>query len=193
MKEKLESIRELYTLLKSKEIFVETIPHPKVTSCDDSRRYYEELGYNLTEYSLCKNLFIRDKRGKKFWLVIVDYQKRVDMILLRAMLGTSKLGPATIANLLDILDVEKGSVSIFSLINDKQRKVNVILDEELKYKNKLAFHPNYNGLTCFIKSNDVVKFLSEMKINYQFVNIPFHEYNNLNDNNNKVLAKCRDK
>jgi Ala-tRNA(Pro) deacylase len=98
--------------------------------------------------------------------------KKVDLDTLRERLGTSKLGPATIENLKEILDVEPGSVSLFSILHDKEKRVEVMIDEELSEKNRLAFHPNYNGLTSLINFKDSIRFLKEVGATYSVGEIP---------------------
>lgn len=176
MKEELKKVSLVYKSLKEMQIEVETIGHPIVKSCLESKEHYDKQGYSIKEYGLCKNLFIRDKKGKNFWLVIVDYLKEIDMSSLRTILGTSKLGPATNDNLADILAVESGSVSLFSVLNDKEMKVKVIIDNSLMTKKKLAFHPNYSGMTSFISKSDTIKFLEETKREYCLIDVPSKEY-----------------
>jgi len=178
-REELKRAREVLHLLKDMHISVSKIEHSPVRSCIDARKYYDTAGYDIRNYGLCKNLFIRDKRGKHFWLIIIDYLKQIDMELLRNIFKSAKLGPATEDNLLNILGVPSGSVSIFSIINDYEQKVNVIIDSDLCNKEKLAFHPNYNCQTLFISFEDVIKFLDRTQKDYQIMNIP-----HLKDNQN---------
>lgn len=173
MKEKLKDIKKLYEYLRLIGVSVNTIVHPEVLSCEESKVHYDSMGYDEKDYGLCKNIFIRDKKGKNFWLIIVDYRKRIDMGELKEVLKTSKrLGMATSNDLLDILGVESGSVSLFSVINDTDRRVKVIMDRSLMAKETLAFHPNYSGITSFINKDDAIKFLDTMGHEYDVLDVP---------------------
>lgn len=189
MKEKLIKVREVYKTLAEMGIFVETIEHPEIIKCEQSKYYYDKAGYDIKDYALCKNIVVRDKKGKKFWLVIVDYQSEIDMEQLRLILGSSKLGTATTANLEELLDTVPGSVSLFSIIADKEKKVEVILDSSVLDKGKLAFHPNYSGLTSFISSEDVAKFLEYSKSKYCFMDVPKKISEEMEYTKSKVLVK----
>jgi Ala-tRNA(Pro) deacylase len=172
MKERLELVKALYQYLSSIDIDNNTICHPEVISCNESKIYYDEFGFDENQYGLCKNILLRDKKGKNFLLVIVDYRKMIDIDELRNVLGTKRLGLATHSDLQEILGVKPGSVSLFSIFNDKDKKVKVVLDEELMTKQLLAFHPNYSGLTSFIRSYDAIKFIDAMKSDYTIIDIP---------------------
>jgi Ala-tRNA(Pro) deacylase len=175
MKDKLREIQQLYQYLQSIQVSVKTITHPEVVSCEESKKHYDMLGYDEEQYGLCKNIFIRDKKGKNFWLVIIDYRKKIDMEELREVLGTKRLGFATSDDLSRILGVQSGSVSLFSVINDRDSKVKVVIDEDLMRKPSLAFHPNYSGLTSFISARDALRFLMSMDNEYAILDVPSKE------------------
>lgn len=175
MKEKLFEIQQLYQYLQSIGVRAKTITHPEVVSCEESKRYYDMQGYDEENYGLCKNILLRDKKGKSFWLVIVDYRKKIDLDGLREILGTKRLGFATKDDLSSTLGVKSGSVSLFSVYNDKESKVKVVLDEDLMYKETLAFHPNYSGLTSFITGGEALKFLDAVGSQYAILDVPSKE------------------
>lgn len=173
MKDKLIQTREVFKCLEELEIPVKLITHPEVISCSESKICYDEQGIDETKYGLCKNILLRDKKGKTFWLLITDYKKQIDLLKLKDVLNESKrIGFATQDDLMTYLGTESGSVSLFSIINDKIGKVKVIIDEDLFDRPKLAFHPNYNGMTVFIKKEDTFKFLEANNNDYEFLKIP---------------------
>lgn len=128
MKEKIEELKKIYKYLQDLEIRFKTISHPKVISCEESKKYYDLKGMDESKYSLCKNILIRDKKGKNFWLVILDFTKKLDLEMLRDYIGSSKLGLATIEDLDRLLKSKPGSVSLFSLFNDNDKKIKIIFD-----------------------------------------------------------------
>jgi Ala-tRNA(Pro) deacylase len=192
MNNKLKRLKELYSYLQKISISVATISHPEVISCEESKSYYDALGYEEKQYGLCKNIFIRDKKGKNFWLIIIDHNKMIDMVELKEVLhSTRKIGFATSQNLENILGVEAGAVSLFSIFNDKEKRVKVIIDECLIDKDILAFHPNYRGLTSFISSQDAIKFLDSMSCTYSVLAVPSIEkivYSNIEKTTCRTLS-----
>lgn len=168
MKEKLVEVKRLLEYLRMIEISPILIEHDEVISCDDSKTIYDAKGYDEKYYGLAKNMLLRDKKGKNFWLVILDYKKSLDFEMLRETLGTGKkIGMATEEDLDRLLKSKRGSVSLFSLIYDVEHKVRVIIDEDLISKDYLAFHPNDNTKTAFIRNSDALDFLDSLGVKFQ--------------------------
>ena len=59
----------------------------------------------------------------------------------------------------DLLNTEPGNVSLFNIMYDKEKQVNLIIDEDLLTGKSLAFHPLYNGMSVFLKPTECFKFL----------------------------------
>lgn len=173
MKEKLIKIKQVFEYLETHEILAKTISHPEVVNCEESKMHYDRYGLKEKDYGLCKNIVLRDKKGKSFWLIIIDYQKQIDLEEIKETLGCSKrIGFATENDLKEYLDTEPGSVSLFSVLCDTSKKVKVIIDKDLFQKPTLAFHPSYSGLTSFIKSEDAIKFLRLTSTDYSVSKVP---------------------
>lgn len=187
MIEKMMRVMKICEILKKLDIDPITIEHPETISCEDSKVYYDKYGFDHRTYGLCKNLLIRDKKGKRFWLIIFDYRKKVDFHKLRYLLASSKIGMATNDDLIKILGIQRGEVSIFSILNDSDNKVEVIIDSYLLHKERLVFHPNYNGISMFIKVCDVFKFLDYSGRKFLLLDIP--EINKMGAHNNNNVKK----
>lgn len=157
---KLHRAQRVLRVLNRIGINTSVIEHEEIVTCEESKVIYDKF-YDESEYTLCKNVLIRDKKGKNFFLVILPMDKEVDLSMLREIFKTSKLGLATDENLLDILDTERGSVSLFSIINDYQKEVKVLFDESVFDKELLAFHPNYSGMTLMVKREETYRFISQ--------------------------------
>ena len=71
---------------------------------------------------ICKNLFLRDYKGKRHALVILRGDKHADLPLIRDEIGSTRLSFASDERLSKYLDVKKGSVSLLGIINDTDRK-----------------------------------------------------------------------
>ena len=86
--------------------------------------------YNKGE--ICKNLFLRDGSGKRHFLVVTPGHKEVDLKSVREQIGSSRLSFGSSERLMNCLGLTQGSVSPFGILNDSDRKVELVFDEELK-------------------------------------------------------------
>eukprot|EP00516_Mucochytrium_quahogii_P005783 CAMPEP_0203762872 /NCGR_PEP_ID=MMETSP0098-20131031/15659_1 /ASSEMBLY_ACC=CAM_ASM_000208 /TAXON_ID=96639 /ORGANISM=" , Strain NY0313808BC1" /LENGTH=552 /DNA_ID=CAMNT_0050657453 /DNA_START=148 /DNA_END=1806 /DNA_ORIENTATION=- len=119
---------------------------------------------------VCKNLFLKSKKPRKgvendscIWLVSVPNDAVVDMKALTQQLGyKGELRQADEKMLLSTLGVQPGCVTPFGLVNDKDIKVNVVLDEDMmsKKENVLWFHPMTNESTMGITAGDLYTFMA---------------------------------
>ena len=105
-----------------------------------------------------KNLFLRNKK-EEMWLVVAEEDKRIDLKALGERLGAGKLSFGSADRLLRYLGVLPGAVTPFGIINDKDRKVKVVLDRDLMGFNPVNAHPLVNTMTTALSPQDLVKFL----------------------------------
>ena len=108
----------------------------------------------------CKNLFLRNQKGSRHYLVIVKHPKRADLRAVADQIGDGKLSFASPERLLTHLGVTPGSVSPFGLINDASHDVRVFLDADLKAAERISFHPNINTVTVVLAFADFERFLA---------------------------------
>ncbi|HEX3000649.1 MAG TPA: prolyl-tRNA synthetase associated domain-containing protein, partial [Armatimonadota bacterium] len=107
---------------------------------------------------ICKNLFLRDAKGRNHYLVLIPGHKQADLSLISEKLGSSKLGFASEERLMRYLGLTRGAVTPFGLINDTEKAVTVVLDLELAKRQRLGFHPNVNTATVFLSYADLMRF-----------------------------------
>jgi len=110
---------------------------------------------------ICKNLFLRDAKGKNHYLVLISGHKQANLNLIAEKLGSSKLGFASEERLMRYLGLTRGAVTPFGLINDAEKAVTVVLDSELEKNQRLGFHPNVNTATVFLSYADLIRFLED--------------------------------
>ena len=103
----------------------------------------------LEDKTPIKNLLLQNKTGEYF-LVIMPGTERLDMKLLAQKLNTSKLRFAGADDLMKLLGVTPGSVSLFGLLHDTDNQVQLVVDERLLKADELGFHPNNNTATIFL-------------------------------------------
>jgi len=105
-----------------------------------------------------KNLFLKDKK-QQLWLVVCLEDRQIDMKTLRHKIGAAALSFAKPDLLQEVLGVTPGSVTPFSLINDIENCVRVILDAELMSDDFLNFHPLTNTRTTQISPGGLLRFI----------------------------------
>lgn len=105
-----------------------------------------------------KNLFLRNKK-EEMWLVVAEEDKKIDLKALGERLGAGKLSFGSADRLLRYLGVLPGAVTPFGIINDKDRKVKVVLDRDLMGLGIVNAHPLVNTMTTALAPQDLVKFL----------------------------------
>ncbi len=136
---------KVYTVLNELNIPYEVIEHKAVFTIEEM----DDLNiYHLG--SVVKNLFLKDARGKRHFLVVMSKDKRVDLKKLRESIGSSALSFASEERLRKHLDLAKGSVTPLGIINNTDGNVEVIFDEDLVDDEKLGVHPNENTATVWI-------------------------------------------
>lgn len=129
--------------------------HPPVATVEEAERHWSGL-----KGTHCKNLFLRNYKGNRHYLVIAPVTRGIDLKRLNAALGEDRLSFASPERLRRWLGLEPGSVSPFGLINDETRHVRVVCDEALRAGTALGFHPNVNTATLEISLADFERFLA---------------------------------
>src|SRR5512133_3256932 len=130
---------ELYDLLKELAIDFEYHEHPPLATIEEAIAHWKDY-----KSGRCKNIFFRNHKGNRHYLVILEHLQKLDIHDLEKRLRQGKLSFASDQRLKKYLGVEPGSVSPFGLINDKEKHVHLFIDEKLKESDRLAFHPNIN-------------------------------------------------
>jgi len=147
-------------------IAVERHEHPPVPTVEDAERYWSGI-----EATHCKNLFLRNQKGDRHYLVVLKHSKKADLRAVADQIGDGKLSFASPERLMKHLGLTPGSVSPFGLINDGQHAVRVVLDRDLKSAERLSFHPNINTVTLVVSAADFDRFLREAGNRVQYVTI----------------------
>jgi len=163
---KLKEARSFCKYLDQEEIdYQYCIKHPEVLGCQESKLYYQRFqAYIGSSYGICKHLVLRERKGeKRYFLIVTGEDKSVDLKKLREQLECGKLEFAKEEDLETLLQTYPGNVSIFHLLYDTEKKVNLVLDQELLQYPLLAFHPLYNGMSLFLEPEEVLKFLERIE------------------------------
>src|SRR2546423_11895387 len=117
---------DLMTYLASHGIDAKRFEHPPVMTVEESDRLVPRLPGAKT-----KNLFLRDKKGARHFLVTVPHDLVVDLNALGERLGAGRLGFGSAERLLKHLGITPGSVSLLALMNDTAHAVEFVIDRRL--------------------------------------------------------------
>jgi Ala-tRNA(Pro) deacylase len=144
---------DLFAFLDHLQVSYRNVTHPPLFTVEQSRSLRGQIPGGHT-----KNLFLKDKKGA-LYLVVALEDATIDLKSLQELLGAARLsfGPADL--LRQTLGVEPGSVTPFAVINDKNRRVTIILDAAMMGHETLNYHPLINTTTTSIGSGDLLKFL----------------------------------
>ena len=148
----------LYDILKKLNIFYEEVEHKRAFTVEEIKRCHLDISGQG-----CKNLFLKDKKNS-YYLVVLEEDKKADFKKLKKITGKN-LFFANPEELKQILNLEQGSVTPMGLMFDKEAKVTVILDEELKGQHVLV-HPNVNNKTISLSTDDLIRFIEYTNHNY---------------------------
>ena len=129
--------------------------HPPIATGEEGLEHWDGI-----DAVHCKNLFLRNQKGTRHYLVILPVTKRADLRMVADQIGDGKLSFASAERLLTHLGVTPGSVSPFGLIHDTAHHVRVFLDTDLKAAVRISFHPNINTRTLVLSFPDFEKYLA---------------------------------
>jgi Ala-tRNA(Pro) deacylase len=145
----------LYGILKELDISFDYYGHPPVATIGEARKYWKDI-----EAAHCKNLFFRNHKGDRHYLVIIEHSHDLRIHDLELRLKQGKLSFASDQRMMKCLGVTRGSVSPFGLINDKEKHVHVFIDENLRKASRISFHPCINTASLVIAYPDFEKFMN---------------------------------
>ena len=148
----------VYAALDALGITYDRHEHPAVFNADDASRYWDPIGGTQ-----CKNLFLRNKKGDRHYLVVLEISKRADLKDLVKVVGDDRLSFGSPERLMAELGLTPGSVSPFGLLNDPDGSVRVLIDQDLRGAERLIFHPNINTASVVVSWADLEKFLATRK------------------------------
>jgi Ala-tRNA(Pro) deacylase len=158
---------ELLQLLQSLNIQYEYCAHPAVFTVDQARE-----AVPLRSGLSAKNLFVQSKKGERLFLVVVPYEKSVDLRALGDSLGVGKLTLASPETLFNTLGLKPGAVSVFGLMHDTYRRASLVIDQPLWDAPRLQAHPLVNTATIAFDHAGLERFLKHTGHQPIVMNLP---------------------
>lgn len=183
MQDRLERRRRTLDFLTEHGIGYELYTHPPLPTVKAALEYWKDV-----DATHCKNLFFRNHKGNRHYLVVLECHKELDIHGLEHLLHQGKLSFASEERMLRCLGLRPGSVSPLGLINDigiagtadpkelfdNGHRVKLFLDSDLKKSEKLSFHPCENTSGTVISNADFMKFLRIWGGETEWIDIPGH-------------------
>jgi len=157
---------ELYSLLESLGITYQYHEHPEAPTVEEAMKYWAGI-----DSGHCKNIFLRNHKGNRHYLVILYYKCQLNILDLEQKLHQGKLTFASEKRLMQYLGLTPGSVSPFGLINDKSHHVHLFLDKNLLKQERFSFHPNINTASLIISREYFIRFLDHCGNSYEFIDL----------------------
>lgn len=158
--------KELYEVLDKLGISFDYHEHPPLNRIEEAIIHWKDFNSGR-----CKNIFFRNHKGNRHYLVVLEHLRLLDIHDLEKRLRQGKLTFASDKRLMKYLGVEPGSVSPFGLINDTENHVHLFIDEQLNDFERLAFHPNINTASLVIARSDLIRFLEFTGNSYEFIKL----------------------
>ena len=157
---------KLYQTLEKLNISFDYYEHPAAPTIEEAMQYWKDI-----DATHCKNLFFRNHKGNRHYLVVFDHRKMLNVKMLESMLRQGKLSFASEERMGRYLGVKPGSVTPLALINDSDNHVKLFIDNDIKLGSKVSFHPCINTASIVIKTDDLVKFLNHSQNEVEWLNL----------------------
>lgn len=138
---------DIYHFFSEHNIEYERYDHPAVFTCEEATRLCPPMPANAIK---TKNLFLRDKKGHRHFLVTVPERKKIHLKALEILLGVSKLSFASPQRLESYLKLTPGSVTILGILHDDEHQVEVLVDTAVWEADAIRCHPLVNTSTLVI-------------------------------------------
>lgn len=125
---------------------------------------------------ICKNLFLCNRQQTEFYLLMMPGDKPFKTKYITKQLGCSRLSFAPSEKMLEYLDIKPGAVSIMGLMNDKDNKIQLVIDKPVVESETLGCHPCVCTSSLKFKTKDIIeKFLPAVHHEPIIVDLPWGE------------------
>ena len=156
----------VYDALESLGIAFQRFEHPPVFTSEEADVHWRNLpGVR------CKNLFLRNKKGDRHYLLVLEISRKADLKQIVALVNDDRLSFGSPERLMAELGLTPGSVSPFGLLNDADGSVVVLVDEDLRGADGLIFHPNINTASVVVSWQGLETFLTSRSNSVRYVKI----------------------
>ena len=142
----------VYDLLDSLGVSYERIDHEPAMTMEAC----EEIDATL-DATICKNLFLCNRQATDFYLLMIPGDKQFKTKDVSAQIGSSRLSFGSAEHMEALLDLTPGSVSVMGLMNDREGRVRLLIDEDVLKGEYVGCHPCINTSSLRIRTEDLTK------------------------------------
>lgn len=172
-------MRKVRDYLEEKNIPYQIYFHPPLFTIAEALDYWKDI-----DATHCKNLFMRNHKGNRHYLISFECHKDLDIHGLEHILKQGKLSFASAERMERCLGLKPGSVSPLGLISDMDlsqaspkelfengHRVKLYLDRDLLNSERVSFHPCDNSASVVLKKDDFLRFLELWGGEVEYINI----------------------
>ena len=141
-----------YDLLDSLGIEYQQIDHEPANTMEACAAVDEALGATI-----CKNLLLCNRQATAFYLLMIPGNKVFKTSVLSKKIGSSRLSFAEPQYMAEFLDITPGSVSVLGLMNDKEHRVQLLIDEDVLKGEYIGCHPCINTSSLRFRTADMME------------------------------------
>ena len=138
-----------YAFLDKLGVVYRRADHEAAATMELCREIEKSLGCPI-----CKNLLLTNRQQTDFYLLLMEGDKVFKTKYLSKALGCARLSFATDEQMLELLDVTPGSLSVLGLLNDPEKKVRLVIDKPVLEQPEIGFHPCLNSSTLAVSMAD---------------------------------------
>lgn len=136
--------------LESINVRYEYFEHAPVETMEDCKEVAKTTGADF-----CKNLFLQNRQGTEYFLLLIDQDKKFRTAEVSKLIGKARLSFGSQDKLYEYLGVAPGAITPLGLIFDSEQKVTVLIDKALIKMDKVSVHPLVNNATVTLKTADI--------------------------------------
>ena len=153
----------VYDLLDQLAIAYERVDHEPADTMEACR----EIDKILAPAVICKNLFLCNAQQTKFYLLMIREDKKFKTKDISKQINSARLSFAPAEKMQEYLDLLPGSVSVMGLMNDKDRQVQLLVDEDVLHSEFFGCHPCVNTSSLRVRTKDIFeKFVPAVNHDY---------------------------
>ena len=166
--ERLEKEIRTYDFLDSLGVAYQRIDHEAAMTMEAC----EEID-KMLDATICKNLFLCNRQETSFYLLMIPGYKKFKTKELSSQIGSARLSFAKDTYMEEFLDITPGSMSVLGLMNDKENRVQLLIDEDVLRGKYIGCHPCINTSTLNLSMPEMrAKFLPHLGIEPMLVDLP---------------------
>lgn len=147
--------QEFLNFMNANGFVYQRVEHPAVFTCAEAELHRPDLPAVST-----KNLFLCDKKARRFFLAVTACEKTVKLDNLSSQLGVASLRFGSEENLMRLLGVTRGAVTMMSLVNDKEHQVELWIDSSIWNSEYFLSHPLVNTATLVLAKPELERFFT---------------------------------